>query len=142
MSFGLACPCDIMMTTKTRMPAKKVRLINRMNLSLGSPIFSASLPKAIILPANETLPITRPRRIARLWPLNMPCFSISSGAILGNSIREIKAAAAPPIPLKNDTSCGMAVILTLTAMVHPITVPIRMAARIRPIFPIGSPSLR
>jgi hypothetical protein len=69
-----------------------------------SPIHPFSFPNAIILPAQETVPIISPRRIARTCPFAMPLFAMSSGLICGNSIMEIRAAAAPPIPLKNETS--------------------------------------
>ncbi len=44
--------------------------------------------------------------------------------MFGNSISEIKAAQAPPIPLKMETICGIAVILTLIEAYHPINEPI------------------
>ncbi len=113
--------------------------ITRSIFVLISLIKPSNLPYAIILPANETLPITKPKNITNACQFSIPYLAINSLLIYGNSINEIKAAAAPPIPLKKETSSGIFVILTLRATTQPNAVPKAIAVKIYPKLPILCP---
>ena len=65
--------------------------------------------------SKETLPMIIP---AMIMPMR-----VVSPTLWSNSSREISAAQAPPIPLKRETSSGIAVILTRLAVIQPMTVP-------------------
>ena len=84
----------------------------------------------MILPENETLPITKPAIINDKAPV-LP-------RLCSNSVNPIKAAQAPPIPLNIETNSGILVICTRLAVSQPINVPISKDAN---RIPILSPSL-
>ena len=90
-----------------------------------SPTRPCSLPKAIMLPANEMLPISAEMMIAtdslRIMRPGAPAFS-------WNSTSATRATAPPPTPLKSATICGIAVIFTLRAPTQPTVLPMMAPA--------------
>src|SRR5687768_3394446 len=82
---------------------------------------SWSFPNAMMLPVNDTAPITVPSTIEVVSPA--PAFS-AVRAMRMYSATETRAAVAPPIPLNSATICGMAVICTVRAKYVPIAAPI------------------
>ena len=99
---------NIITPESTNITSNKPILINCCmpnDLSFTLPL---NLPQAIILPANETEPITKPYTRVNKCPAAI--VDKSSSAKCLNSMIEISMAQAPPIPLNKLTISGMAVI--------------------------------
>ena len=81
---------------------------------IGDPeMISCSLPNAMIDPQNEIDPMiaanndaTTMCTVGDSW-----CWKAEKPSVSMNSASAISATVPPPTPLKNATSCGMAVIL-------------------------------
>jgi hypothetical protein len=95
-------------------------------------MISCSLPNAMIEPQNEIDPMIAANNEATTmctvgdswcWNAEKPLVSI-------NSASAMSATVPPPTPLKNATSCGMAVILVSRAGGTPSTTPTTSPATI------------
>ena len=71
-----------------------------------------------------------------------PCWKSEKPSVSMNSASAISATVPPPTPLKNATSCGIAVILTSRAGGTPSATPTSRPAMIRPQFSVWRIEIR
>src|SRR6185437_12650346 len=93
---------------------------------IGEPeMISCSLPNAMIDPQNEIDPMIAANNDATTMCTvgDSPCRKAENPLVSMNSDSAISATVPPPTPLKNATSCGIAVILVIRAGGTPSTTP-------------------
>ena len=100
---------------------------------IGDPeMISCSLPNAMIEPQNEIDPMIAANSDATTMCTvgDSPCSKAEKPFVSMNSASAMSATVPPPTPLKNATSCGMAVILVKRAGGTPKTTPTTRPAMI------------
>ena len=95
-------------------------------------MISCSLPNAMIEPQNEIDPMIAANSDATTMCTvgDSPCSNAEKPFVSMNSASAMSATVPPPTPLKNATSCGMAVILVKRAGGTPKTTPTTRPAMI------------
>ena len=100
---------------------------------IGAPeMISCNLPNAMIDPQNEIDPmIAANSEATTMCTVGFsPCWKAEKPLVSMNSARAMSATVPPPTPLKNATSCGMAVIFVHRAGGTPSTTPTTRPAMI------------
>ncbi len=95
-------------------------------------MISCNLPNAMIDPQNEIDPMIAANNDATTMCTvgDSPCWKAEKPLVSMNSASAMSATVPPPTPLKNATSCGMAVILVSRAGGTPSTTPTTRPAMI------------
>ena len=117
------CACTPMTTAAATAAASSSTFIGCW--ALPAPIgrwemISCSLPNATIDPQNEIDPMIAANNEATTMCAvgDSPCWKAEKPVVSMNSDSAMSATVPPPTPLKNATSCGMAVILVNRAGGH------------------------
>ncbi|CKY12868.1 Uncharacterised protein [Mycobacterium tuberculosis] len=129
------CACSPITTAAATATASSNRLIGCCALPspIGRPeMISCNLPNATIDPQNEIDPMIAANNEATTMCTvgDSPCWNAEKPVVSMNSDSAMSATVPPPTPLKNATSCGMAVILVSRAGGTPSTTPTTRPAMI------------
>ena len=113
-------------------PIRRLTICCPLNTNGAPLIIPWSLPKAIIEPVKVIAPMAKPKDISNLLALFIdPILPIPYDSGDNNAVYATRTAATPTKLWKAATNWGIAVISIFSAIVVPITPPIKIAVIIR-----------